>query len=501
MVPQQGTPVRVYQVHLVGQSRVALGGTPQSIAFQLDGVLVLRDGGTGRLLAALEAPRLSLTQNGTAQLGESTALQRELCLPFVIQRSARGGVGGLAFSHTLSDGARQTLRSLVSFWQTSTPQKNLRESDVAGDAEVTYSKLAPQLYEKRVVRYVTRPDDLTRRLPEGTQRIRFTADGAVLNISGTRTVRTLLAERELACSILSGTVLGLPSRRAPKPISPLLSAALEPLSPPESTAAQQQRLRTTTLGKSTPAELVATLEALPATASQQDANALYLKLRALLTLQPTALASFAPYLQTADAKTRSFRALVDAIHETGAASGQTLLTKVARQRTQDPDFLSVVLPALGTLSTPSPETEALLLELSSRDDDVGQGATLLLGTLAHTLQGTPRGAALFQHLLERLRGTESETGRVLLLGALGNTGQPALVSALRPFLAEKSPTLRSAALSALRLVPGPEAETLLLSALRADPEPSVRASAAFALSFLPRSVAVTKELAQKREKD
>ena len=59
----------------------------------------------------------------------------------------------------------------------------------------------------------------------------------------------------------------------------------------------------------------------------------------------------------------------------------------------------------------------------------------------------------------------------MLLLALGNTGDPRLVELVRSLASEADSTLASTAIEALRLIPGPDAEQLLVAALLgADPE-------------------------------
>jgi HEAT repeat protein len=69
------------------------------------------------------------------------------------------------------------------------------------------------------------------------------------------------------------------------------------------------------------------------------------------------------------------------------------------------------------------------------------------------------------------------------LAALGNLGSAAALPRLRAALTAGDSRIRAAAARALRLVPDPEADRLLVATLRRDGDPTVRAAAIFAAGF------------------
>jgi len=80
----------------------------------------------------------------------------------------------------------------------------------------------------------------------------------------------------------------------------------------------------------------------------------------------------------------------------------------------------------------------------------------------------------------RARGTDDQLDG---LAALGNLGSATVLPRLRAAVAAGDPRVRAAAVRALRLVPDAEADRLLATTLRRDPDSTVRAAALFAAGF------------------
>lgn len=71
-----------------------------------------------------------------------------------------------------------------------------------------------------------------------------------------------------------------------------------------------------------------------------------------------------------------------------------------------------------------------------------------------------------QPLGELLRGARSTTERVHLLRGVANSGDPALLVAVKPLLSDADGTVRGAALEALRLMDAPEVDGIVANSLR-----------------------------------
>jgi len=96
-----------------------------------------------------------------------------------------------------------------------------------------------------------------------------------------------------------------------------------------------------------------------------------------------------------------------------------------------------------------------------------------------------RAARIVDWLIEETRLSTSEERTRLLLLSLGNSGSSHAFQTIVRFVANSSPSLRSAAVSGLRWIDSSEADTLLAKILISDREISVRLEAVFALSFRP----------------
>jgi hypothetical protein len=288
----------------------------------------------------------------------------------------------------------------------------------------------------------------------------------------------------------AGTKPGKPVAMRTTPIEPLNQELT-----PQETA---RRIHLSALKAATPAEVLRRLQSLPQDAPREQENALFLQIRALLALHPETATQFTEYLQRTPATVTGLRVLTDAIRDAGTTPGQLLLLQTAQRRHEDVAFLTLALPALGLARIPLAETESLLTEVSTRTDEPGQMAMLLMGSLIY---GAPtRYPSLLNRLHTRLT-SEMDTARLLLvLGAVGNAGQTTSLPYLQPLLADSRREVRRAALSALRLIPGTQAEHLLCNALIEEKEPTLRATAAFMLTFIPRGTA-TRTALENAQKD
>jgi HEAT repeat protein len=237
------------------------------------------------------------------------------------------------------------------------------------------------------------------------------------------------------------------------------------------------------------AGLVQDLRSLPTTEKEQE-EALSLaveQLRALFLLEPEkALLVHATLGEGMDAVAAS--PLLGAL--SGASTPESLqaLAVISGDGALSTPVRMDAIAALGMASTPTEEGVSALRKLS-RDahPELAATATLGLGSAALNLNsGRPRDAeALVHELASAYASTSDPAQQALLLGALGNTRSPSALPTLQSALSSALPSVRAAAVEALRNMPGPGVDQLLASVLRQDPTAEVRQTAVFSSSFRP----------------
>lgn len=148
--------------------------------------------------------------------------------------------------------------------------------------------------------------------------------------------------------------------------------------------------------------------------------------------------------------------------------------------------------ALGGVEQPTAEALDSLWRTSAlrqpgEATELADTALLALGALAPLARGTgAEPAGLVEaRLVQRLAaaGNPDETG--ILLGALGNARNPALVPTVAPYLDDISAYVRCSAADALGNLPDPATEFLLSTRLRQETDPRVRTALASSLNRVP----------------
>src|SRR5262249_16226560 len=133
--------------------------------------------------------------------------------------------------------------------------------------------------------------------------------------------------------------------------------------------------------------------------------------------------------------------IIGALGEAGTKPAQHELADLLGSQTLSEDARAHAAIALGTTKTPTAETLAVLDAASQRDDgDVSATATLASGNAAFRLRDVDPNAsnAEVDDLIQRYRAAPDDDTRVLLLRALGNTGDPRIEPALAVALGSES---------------------------------------------------------------
>lgn len=249
------------------------------------------------------------------------------------------------------------------------------------------------------------------------------------------------------------------------------------------------------LGSATLESLLADLAAAEAVSPQEkDVTPLFLKFKALAIMQPESCTRLGELLTSAAPGSLKMRVLADALEAAGHAKAQAALSAAIQGRAGDWPALALLIPALGTAESPTPQTEQTLQKLAfgTQDKNITATARLALGNLARTLgeESPTRAAKVVDRLLQQLAAPTSADSRWQLLLALGNAGSIRALPTLTRFLDDSAPDLRGAAAWALRWIDSSQADLLLTTkVLRGDRDPAVRLEAVRALRFREKTPA------------
>jgi len=221
-------------------------------------------------------------------------------------------------------------------------------------------------------------------------------------------------------------------------------------------------------------------------ALEDASNDTYLALIAAFA-DPRVLAAVEEMLVGADPTTAEARVAVGALTGAGTPEAQAVMLRLLAARGGDVDFMRLLIPTMGFAVNPGRELEDALRTTAGNHDQasVRTVASLALGAVAaHVATSDPARA---HKIVDEYRGKLSVASDLAAiddsLEVLGNAGTAEVVQAVAPYLHDTRARVRADALEALRRIPTPEVESILLGALRDDAEADVRAAAAWALSY------------------
>jgi HEAT repeat protein len=239
------------------------------------------------------------------------------------------------------------------------------------------------------------------------------------------------------------------------------------------------------LGDATLASLLAALDRSGSTEGESDTQ-LYLKVRALIYLQPEMSQELGRLLQAGDAPTHRTATLISALGAVGHAEAQAALISAIKARIRDEEMLERLFVALDKCDSPSESTEEALRELmrNNASESIGAAAAQALGGVARKLGRTfpERASSVIDLLIEHLAASTSKDRTNVALLALAATGSERTLSIVAPFLHAQEPDIRATAVAALRSYDAGDADALLLQVLESDPDASVRLESASALT-------------------
>jgi hypothetical protein len=244
----------------------------------------------------------------------------------------------------------------------------------------------------------------------------------------------------------------------------------------------ERQMHEATLGDDTAATLLARLSELSSMGegvTEAEKTDLYLKLKALIVLDPESGRTLVGRATDAGAGSLELQLLAGALSAAGTAAAQQALVDVLESAARGSRKRMELVPMLGMSENPSAST-LLYLDAMSRDaaSPEANAALLSLGIASHkarTVEGDiARRIAL--SMRDRLLAAREPREIRNLLAAGGNAGDGDVLRAAATFLASADPSVRAAAIFALRSVPFEEFKSSYERAL-SDPDERVRESA------------------------
>ncbi|HEY5089793.1 MAG TPA: HEAT repeat domain-containing protein [Polyangia bacterium] len=224
------------------------------------------------------------------------------------------------------------------------------------------------------------------------------------------------------------------------------------------------------------------LELLSAAADGRTGDQLPARLEAILRADPEAVAPAVAFLRSGKAE----KPVIEALGAAGTPPAQAGLCALARDASLPASVRQEALAGLVLVKQPTaPTMEAVGRLLEGRPTGVRRAARAVAGTVARF--GRPEhvteSEAIEKTLLTEYARARDDEDRGLALAALANLGSPAVLASVKAALGDGERPVRAAAARALRLVPDPAADRLLVGLLRSDRDPAVRAAAIFAAGF------------------
>jgi hypothetical protein len=396
-----------------------------------------------------------------------------------------------------------------------------REQDGAGPYEAEYQLISPARFSKRKIRY--EPLQLG---GSNTLGVSVTLTPQVIAAEGTLdfsegALRELHYREELESKLLtSGQAVATTSLKlSRKSLTQLKTLPLHrevTREMPElrrsgaGTAAEQAELLRARVGDFTFESAVSELRSLaqpaapllvanperesaPARAArEQRLNRFNRAFSALSAILATDASSVERALLTAERSVDDASFLIDALAAAETTAAQRALLQLADSATAAPEARDRASSGLGRLQHPSVEVVQALIRWTSEDSPRGTAAIYGLGTLARQLRErgqAPQALQAARALAEGLERSGTLVRKVHFLRGIANSGAESLFTRVQPMLEHSDPILRGAAVEAVRLMPGPEADRVIAERLQREVDYSaLRAAVNAAKTRAPSSL-------------
>lgn len=488
----------MYRFDYRASGQYAMEGDPKNtgqMAMSLTGTLtatVLNASDKSRTLVVEVAPdRLDLQQMALAIPGET--LKQELARPFEVTYDQNGAVQTVALAATIGRQAGTLLRDIVGQLQvTVRPGATwvAVESEPAGDCVVGLRRTSPGHIEKQKVRFVKVArggvlvdSDSTIGVPtfERSQAsYEVDANGRVLSaevhhamlakvdvVAGSARSEVHATYTHVEASAASPATVPVPA--------PIVVARARPLSDSAEDAPPAEAAR----DLPPPAQVVAGMRRQNAA---RDPAALH---EAQHLLSRSIAADPKGTLAQLSKEDLEQQPMLSAIGSAGTPEAQAALSKIADDAKQPLDVRKQAIDAFHEVPEATSESADKLLDIAEKDPKLRENALLALGGLANRKAQTDPDMAggWVDQIVAMYKRATSDEERIMLLDALGNSGQAAALDILRDVLVSGSLPLRIAAAKNLRLLPAPRTDELLGTLLSPEIDPPVREAALFAAGF------------------
>ncbi len=494
------------------EQKGAKSGAPVRLTLQGELTLAMVGGQGDRLDAQLQVrpSRFTFDSDGADALDANSRQQMlaSIQMPFYVTFTRQGAALLAHFERGVDPVTQNLLRSLVASTQFVTPVApqeswQSQELDTTGQFVATYRPAGGvRRFEKSKERYLRvasagglRPLDADMRITvDATASFGLGEEGwpesvqsreHVVVESG-RDMPTVLGDAQVRLTRRSvrnvpALIGSLEVRR--QQLGTTSMAAL--VHAPEDPRAELRRL----VAGARFSDLVGALRALPRDEKVRGPATAQLmnRLKALFTLEPDAAAQV-PALLREEKDRNTYSSLIGALSAASTPEAVRALAEVAGDARVPVPTRVDAIAGLGMAEHPTPEGLSELRQLTQAGDvELDNTATLALGNAARNLheQKSPEAEALLRELAGSVPAAATPEARALQLRALGNTAQASALPALQEALRDPSPVVREAAIEALRLIPSPVADQLLVGHMVEDPAPQVRRAAIFASSFRP----------------
>jgi hypothetical protein len=507
----------------------AVGPLGGAVDATLHGTMVLAslDAATPhrQVAARFVEPRVEVAVSGVPDPGLVAQVQSDLSRDFYLAVAADGRVAGVSVRPGAHVVAQGLVRALLGMVQVGLPaqgqpkrQWTVFEDDPAGRFSVAYAVRPraqadpPDTVRLRKTRRASAApapefaDTSHRAIPRetvATGELSVTYDAArslVIGIEGTERQIVSMAQRRVGDSSvrlrveLAGVDCLDAAARARKLAlaqadaawhAPRASLASDMESPRERSAS----ISRSTLGEDTLATLLEALDRLGSGSSGAPSEtALYLKLKALLSLDPAAADPLGQRAASLEATGRAWRLVIDALAGAGHPQAQAAL-RAALARSQTEVSTQVLVLTLATLAEPAAESVEAVAVIAASVGRPRLAATAQLGlaVMARRLRTSDprRSESLVAGFVGRLEASDADLGRRHWLMVLGNAGARSSLIAIARHLSDPEASTRATAVGALRWIDDARVQPLLLRALARDPDESVRVAAARTIAFRP----------------
>jgi HEAT repeat protein len=481
--------------------------------------------GTGGLHAAVSFTNqaIGIVVDGHHQIEREREISADLAKTVYVTLGANNCLTRIAYPDHYSSMARNFVSAVLSAQQFVVPaglRGRAKWTTQEAGANASYSARYRLLDESGTVTRISKTimgpavtgDGSTQAIPQGQFEFRVTARGVVEHLHGAihedmliqkhavATQDTTMSARLLSNSLLlREELLAARHTYATRAREFDMSASLKS----HQTREREQAIQRRVLGQDNVESIQQDLVSLDhPNVSPGKQTAAYLKLKALLSLQPRSAIVFEKFLETADLARRSSQTVATALAAVGVTESQDALCDAIRFLATDLRALATLIPFVGSIEQPTERVITVLSELGhSPSLQVRATALLALGTAARNLshQSIERSNRIVNELVHQLSSATDDTANVLL--ALGNTGSDVAMQAILTRMHDQSPAVRRSVSSALAGTASPDSDAALCAMLKTDREPLVRTAAAQALKGRSKIAIAKNALMQAAQQD